>query len=86
MISTCVRDIVTILLLFMCFHATLRVQAQPRTADTDSSAIKQVVAGYSEAFNRHDAYATATLFTVGADLTTCEEQTSMVEKGTSRFL
>src|ERR1700730_2140536 len=69
MISTCVRVTVTILFLLMRFHVTLRAQAQPRTAETDSSTIKQVVAGYSEAFTRHDAHATATLFTADADFT-----------------
>jgi uncharacterized protein (TIGR02246 family) len=69
MISTYVRITVTILFLLSCSHASLWAQTQPNTTDADSSAIKQVVAGYSEAFNRHDAHATATLFAEDADFT-----------------
>jgi uncharacterized protein (TIGR02246 family) len=56
-------------LLLSLAHPDLRAQAQAIASDANSSAIKQVVAGYSDAFNRHDAYATAILFAEDADFT-----------------
>lgn len=44
-------------------------QASPSQSGDDISAIKEVVAGYSAAFNRHDATATANLFAEDADFT-----------------
>ena len=60
-----------VLLFFLLSLSSVRLyaQAQPGAADADSSAIKQVVAGYSEAFNHHDAHATANLFAEDADFT-----------------
>jgi uncharacterized protein (TIGR02246 family) len=69
MISTHARTALAIFLLLSCSLLNLRAQAQAITSDADSSAIKQVVAGYSEAFNHHDAHSTAMLFTEDADFT-----------------
>jgi uncharacterized protein (TIGR02246 family) len=69
MISTHRKATVSIFLLLSLSSARLTAQTQPRTAEADSSAIKQVVAGYSEAFNHHDAHATANLFAEDADFT-----------------
>lgn len=56
-------------LLFSITPASLCAQAQPAHSEAEVSAIKQVVAGYSEAFNHHDAEATANLFAEDADFT-----------------
>ena len=44
-------------------------QGQLNTEDADSAAIKQVVADWSDAFNRHDAHAVAMLFAEDGDFT-----------------
>lgn len=49
--------------------ARASAQAPPGHSEADVSAIKEVVAGYSEAFNHHDAAATANLFAEDADFT-----------------
>jgi uncharacterized protein (TIGR02246 family) len=69
MISSPVRAAVTIFFLLSCSHSSLWAQAGPNTGDADISAIKQVVAGYSDTFNHHDAHAAAALFAEDADFT-----------------
>jgi len=70
MISTHVRAAVVIFFsLHSLSYARLHAQTKSNTTDADSSAIKQVVAGYSKAFNHHDAHATANLFAEDADFT-----------------
>lgn len=56
-------------LLFSAALARVPVQASPGQSGADVAAIKEVVAGYSDAFNRHDAAATANLFAEDADFT-----------------
>ena len=57
-------------LLFVSFPLAIAWgQMQSNTADVDSAAIKQAVADFSEAFNHHDAHATAASFTEDAELT-----------------
>ena len=48
---------------------TSQAQNRPWGSDADTAAIKQLVANYSEAFNRHDAHAIASLFAEDADFT-----------------
>jgi uncharacterized protein (TIGR02246 family) len=69
MISTHVKTTLIIFSIFSFSYASLWAQAQPKVSDADSSSIKQVVAGYSEAFNHHDAHASAILFAEDADFT-----------------
>jgi uncharacterized protein (TIGR02246 family) len=58
-----------ILFLILFFQLNVPAQAQDGPREADISAIKQVVAGYTEAFNHHDAHATAMLFDKDADFT-----------------
>lgn len=69
MIYTQVRAAVIVFFLLSLSSARLQAQTLPSEAGADSLAIKQVVAGYSEAFNHHDAHATAALFAENADFT-----------------
>lgn len=69
MIFNHVRAAFTIFFLLLCSLSSLWAQSQTSTSDADISAIKQVVAGYSDTFNHHDAHATAALFSEDADFT-----------------
>jgi uncharacterized protein (TIGR02246 family) len=69
MISTHLRATATMFFVLWCSPASLWGQKESNTTQADLSAIKQVVAGYSEAFNHHDARATASLFAEDADFT-----------------
>ena len=44
-------------------------QKQPVGSDADASAVKQVVAGYDDAFNQHDSHAVGALFAEESDFT-----------------
>jgi len=44
-------------------------QMQPKVSEADSTAVKAVVAGYDDAFNRHDANAVGALFADEGDFT-----------------
>ena len=44
-------------------------QKQTKSSDADSSAVKQLVAAYDDAFNRHDAHAVGALFAEEGDFT-----------------
>jgi uncharacterized protein (TIGR02246 family) len=55
-----------VLLLLPCVTPA---QNQPNTAETDSLAIKQVCADFSENFSRHDAHGVALTFAEDADFT-----------------
>jgi uncharacterized protein (TIGR02246 family) len=46
-----------------------RAQAQTKPSDADAAAIKQTIAAYTGAFNRHDGHAQALTYTEDADLT-----------------
>jgi uncharacterized protein (TIGR02246 family) len=69
MIFTRGRAALIIFFLLLPSSARLPAQTQPNTADADLTSIKQVVAGCSEAFNRHEAHATASLFAEDSDFT-----------------
>ncbi len=44
-------------------------QMQPKMSEADSAAVKAVVAGYDDAFNKHDAHAVGALFAEEGDFT-----------------
>jgi|SRR5271165_7507059 len=44
-------------------------QMQPKVSEADSAAVKAVVAGYDDAFNKHDAHAVGALFAEEGDFT-----------------
>jgi hypothetical protein len=69
MISTHLRATVTMFFLLSCTPASLWGQRESNSTGADPSAIKEVVAGYSETVNHHDGRATASLFAEDADFT-----------------
>lgn len=57
-------------ILIVTFSFTISlVRGQPKPADADSAAIRQVVADFVDAFNRHDAHAWAMPFAEDGDFT-----------------
>jgi uncharacterized protein (TIGR02246 family) len=60
---------VAIVPLFFFSPAASRAQNPSSGNEADTAAIKQLVANYSEAFNRHDAHAIGMLFADDADFT-----------------
>jgi uncharacterized protein (TIGR02246 family) len=53
--------------LFFAFSAALVWAQMPSKMDSDSAAIKQCVAAWEDAWNRHDAHATATAYVEDGD-------------------
>jgi len=49
--------------------ASSRAQMQTKASEADSTAVKQVVASYDNAFNQHDAHAVGALFAEEGDFT-----------------
>jgi uncharacterized protein (TIGR02246 family) len=49
--------------------AGVSAQMQPKVSEADSAAVKVVVAGYDDAFNKHDAHAVGALFADEGDFT-----------------
>lgn len=68
MASTSVRA-ATAFLLILFSSSFLQAQAKSATSDADSTAIRQVVTNFVEAFNRHDAHAVSMCFAEDADFT-----------------
>jgi len=68
---TCTQARIAPVLLFLItfFYGSVPAKAQSPSRNRDESAIREVVAGYTEAFNHHDAHATAMLFAEAADFT-----------------
>jgi uncharacterized protein (TIGR02246 family) len=58
-----------LLFLFAPVSSPARGQNESKPSDSDAAAIKQTIAAYSEAFNRHDGHAQALTYTEDADLT-----------------
>jgi uncharacterized protein (TIGR02246 family) len=56
-----------VVLLFLSFSAASSWAQMPSNMDTDSAAIKQCVAAWEDAWNRHDAHATATAYVEDGD-------------------
>ena len=66
MISTRVKMGLTVLL-FVSFSAAVSWAQMPSSMDANSSAIKQCVAAWEDAWNRHDAHATAMRYVEDGD-------------------
>jgi len=56
-------------LLLVTLPCAVRAQSQPAGSESDSAAIKQTCADFSEGFTRHDAHAVAMTFADDADFT-----------------
>ena len=72
MTKTCAKAALAILLL-VCMFITLSPARQPAAGDSDA-AVKQAIAGWLNAFNSHDAHATAMFYSEDADLTNMREE------------
>jgi uncharacterized protein (TIGR02246 family) len=71
----------TLLSSVFLFWLTLNAMGQPKPdSASDSAAIKQSVANFTENFNRHDAHATAMSFSEDADLTNIRGMTTHSRK------
>ena len=66
MISARARFALTVFL-FFSFSAAISWAQMPSKMDADSSAIKQCVAAWEDAWNRHDAHATALAYVEDGD-------------------
>jgi len=66
MISARVKIAVAVFL-FVSFSAAVSWAQMPSNMDADSAAIKQCVAAWEDAWNRHDAHATATRYVEDGD-------------------
>jgi uncharacterized protein (TIGR02246 family) len=66
MISTRVKTVLAIFLL-VSFSAAVSWSQMASNMDADSAAIKQCVAAWEDAWNRHDAHATATRYVEDGD-------------------
>ena len=65
--STIAAHVISLALLTV--PGSVSAQSQPNGAETDSAAIKQVCADFSENFSRHDAHGVALTFAEDADFT-----------------
>jgi uncharacterized protein (TIGR02246 family) len=63
------RAALAVLLLTSFFFGILPARGQTKSTDGDSVAIRQVVADFVDAFNRHDAHAWASPFAEDGDFT-----------------
>jgi len=66
MISNRVKSVLAVFL-FVSFSAAVSWAQMPSSMDADSAAIKQCVAAWEDAWNRHDAHATATRYVEDGD-------------------
>ena len=66
MISNRVKSVLVVFL-FVSLSATVSWAQMPSGMDADSAAIKQCVAAWEDAWNRHDAHATATRYVEDGD-------------------
>jgi uncharacterized protein (TIGR02246 family) len=66
MISVRVKMVLAVFL-FVSFSAGVSWAQMPSNMDTDSAAIKQCVAAWEDAWNRHDAHATAMRYVEDGD-------------------
>jgi uncharacterized protein (TIGR02246 family) len=66
MIATRVKMVLAVFLFFIFSAAVSRAQ-MPSNMDADSAAIKQCVAAWEDAWNRHDAHATAKAYVEDGD-------------------
>ena len=61
MSSMRMKAVVTVLVIFSSCAMTVLAQMHSNMADADSAAIKQAVAAFTDAWNRHDPHAVAML-------------------------
>jgi uncharacterized protein (TIGR02246 family) len=67
----------TVVLTFLSLGAAISLAPdQANAADDESAAIKNVISGFTDSFNRHDAHAVAMWFTEDADFTNVGQLTS----------
>jgi len=76
MFSTRVRVLVTASFLFAFSAAGAWAQMHSAMADGDSAAIKQAVAAFTDAWNRHDPHAVAMLYVPDGDFSSTQGLTS----------
>lgn len=72
MIKTWVKTALSVFLLISVSVAIAPAKEPPNT-DADSAAVKQAIADWIDAFNRHDAHATTMSYSEDADLTNMRE-------------
>jgi uncharacterized protein (TIGR02246 family) len=76
MVWTSIKPAFTALLLVMFLPVILSAQKQTLLTDSDSAAIRQVIAGFADSYNRHNAQDLAKWFTQDADFTTARGVTT----------
>jgi len=76
MFSTRVRVLVTASFLFVFSAVGAWAQMHSAMADGDSAAIKQAVAAFTDAWNRHDPHAVAMLYVPDGDFSSTQGLTS----------
>jgi uncharacterized protein (TIGR02246 family) len=69
MTRTWVRAVLAVILLASFLFAISPAHGQSKSSDADSAAIRQVIADFLDAFNRHDAHAWAMPFAEDGDFT-----------------
>ncbi len=69
MISVRTKIAATISAVILFSLGIASAQMQPKVSEADSVAVKAVVAGYDDAFNKHDAHAVGALFAEEGDFT-----------------
>ena len=72
MISTRVRTTLAVSFLLAFSAVAAWAQMQSHTADADSAAIKQSVAAFSEAWNRHDPHAVTMCYVADGDFSSTQ--------------
>jgi uncharacterized protein (TIGR02246 family) len=72
MVETCTKAALSILLLVSLSLVISRAK-EPVNTDADSAGVKQAIADWIDAFNHHDAHATAMSYSEDADLTNMRE-------------
>ena len=80
MFSTRVRAALAVSLLFSFSVAIAWAQKQSNMDDADSAAIKQSVAAFTDAWNRHDPHAVAMLYVPDGDFSSTQGLTSHSSK------
>src|SRR5579872_2973054 len=76
MFSTRMKAVVAVFFLFSGCAVVALAQMQSHTADADSAAIKQAVAAFTDAWNRHDPHAVAMLYVPDGDFSSTQGLTS----------
>ena len=69
MISGHAKFVATVFATVLFSFAGVSAQMQPKVSEADAASVKAVVAGYDDAFNKHDAHAVGALFADEGDFT-----------------